>query len=88
MSVQTEKRAAAPNSSSSTMPPIAVTFLVGVITVALALSISMGSTAEPQAADYPGFVAPVIKPVRAKVRPCVKRRTPGISILPLVIMRP
>lgn len=57
MSVQTEKRAAAPKQSSSTMPPIAVAFLVGAIVVALALSISMGSTAEPQAADSPGFVA-------------------------------
>ena len=57
MSVQSETRTAAPKPSSSTMPPIAVALLVGAIMVALALSISMGLTGEPQAADYLGSVA-------------------------------
>jgi Na+/proline symporter len=52
MSVQTETRAAAPKPPSSTMPPIAVALLVGAVMVAIALSISMGLTGEPQAADY------------------------------------
>ena len=54
MSVQAKKRTAAPKTSSSTMPPIAVAFLVGAIVVALALSISMGITGELQAIDYSG----------------------------------
>jgi hypothetical protein len=57
MSVQANKRAAAPKPSSSTIPPIPVAFLVGAIVVALALSISMGVTGEPQAAGYINSVA-------------------------------
>ena len=56
MSVQAEKRTAAPKPSSSTMPPIAVALLVGAIIVAFALSISMGITGELQATDYFGSV--------------------------------